>query len=433
MSSEQSDTQVDTAAYHTETYNDEDDSFETGSDFFSDESSSTEESEDDCSVAAENNEPNDDADILSVVRRDTAHVRRWRIVVLFMIVFTGAGLTTGTFLVLKNEEFDDAVKRVCKQVRNHRHGLLDRRSSLPFLSLRRQYSQFAESAKDQLAQTFGTMENNLRGLADELSGSATILGQEFPYTTSTLFELKASRVRKLTGIEFFVYSPFITANQKSEWLRYAQNNVNWYQTSIEAVAEFSEASQLKTSEYDPDTSIQPFIWEFNESLDGAKLADGSGPFAPLWQTSPPPFSLSFLNFDMLSVSYITRMTPLMRETGEILFSEVSTDLKAMIGIGIAKADHVQFHEQFVPRPKRDYFYHPHSGVIVPVYDKPSSESGSRLVGMVAGMVPWDLFVANLFPADVEGVYVVLKNTCGQSYTYVIRGLSVSSRVHFSSG
>jgi len=105
--------QVDTAAYQTETYNDEDDSFETGSDYFSEESSDDDESSEECSVEAENNKEDDEAaEIMSIARRDTAHVRRWRMVVLMMIVCTGAVLTGGTYLVLKNEQFDDALRRV---------------------------------------------------------------------------------------------------------------------------------------------------------------------------------------------------------------------------------------------------------------------------------------------------------------------------------
>lgn len=105
--------EVSTAAYQTETYNDEEDSFEAGSDFFSDESDSEGGSDDDCSVEAENNKNDDDtAGILSLARRDTNHVRRWRLVVLMVIVVTGATLTGGTYLTLKNEQTDDALERV---------------------------------------------------------------------------------------------------------------------------------------------------------------------------------------------------------------------------------------------------------------------------------------------------------------------------------
>ena len=103
---------VDTAGYQTETYNDEEDSFEVASDFFSN-GTTSEGSSDDDSIEAENKNAEDEtADLLSVARRDTAHVRRWRMVVLTMIVVTGAVLTTGTYLVLRNEQFDDSIERV---------------------------------------------------------------------------------------------------------------------------------------------------------------------------------------------------------------------------------------------------------------------------------------------------------------------------------
>jgi len=49
---------------------------------------------------------------------------------------------------------------------------------------------------------------------------------------------------------------------------------------------------------------------------------------------------------------------------------------------------------------------------------------SDMVGMLHGIVPWDRYLQNLLPNGVKGITTVLKNTCGQAYTYVLDGSEV---------
>jgi len=62
---------------------------------------------------------------------------------------------------------------------------------------------------------------------------------------------------------------------------------------------------------------------------------------------------------------------------------------------------------------------PHSMSMAPVYE--DFEKQSEIVGFVAGIVPWDLYLSRLLPEGIDGVYAVLSNSCSQTVTYLING------------
>lgn len=70
------------------------------------------------------------------------------------------------------------------------------------------------------------------------------------------------------------------------------------------------------------------------------------------------------------------------------------------------------------------YQHPHSFLQQPVF-KELHDPKSDLVGILQSVVPWDSYLQNLLPTGVKGIVVVLKNTCGQEYTYTLDGDSVS--------
>ena len=56
----------------------------------------------------------------------------------------------------------------------------------------------------------------------------------------------------------------------------------------------------------------------------------------------------------------------------------------------------------------------------PVHAK-FGDQESEVVALSAISLAWDAALRNLLPSDVEGIHVVGKNNCGQSFTYEIVG------------
>jgi hypothetical protein len=82
----------------------------------------------------------------------------------------------------------------------------------------------------------------------------------------------------------------------------------------------------------------------------------------------------------------------------------------------------------------DFFYggaireevdHPHSFLMHPVYPYFSQDMTAYemddLVGFLVVMLPWDSYFANVLPESVNGIMVVLHNTCGDHCTYQLNG------------
>jgi hypothetical protein len=78
------------------------------------------------------------------------------------------------------------------------------------------------------------------------------------------------------------------------------------------------------------------------------------------------------------------------------------------------------------------FEHPHSLVIRPVYEQIHDQT-SRIVGLVQAIVAWDVYLVDLLASDLvipkNGFYGVLRNSCGQAYSYSMDGQSVRIYLH----
>jgi hypothetical protein len=97
------------------------------------------------------------------------------------------------------------------------------------------------------------------------------------------------------------------------------------------------------------------------------------------------------------------------------------NLKQLSGTAISDTDHERFHLEYIEGIDELSLYdHPHSVFVQPVYEK-LNEPDAELVGMICATVPWDRYLANLLPIGVNGIMAVLENSCGQTFTYAIRG------------
>jgi hypothetical protein len=66
------------------------------------------------------------------------------------------------------------------------------------------------------------------------------------------------------------------------------------------------------------------------------------------------------------------------------------------------------------------FNNPHSLFTQPIFQD-LYNSSSTIVGFVMGVVPWDMYMANLLPSGIAGITCVLENSCGQAFTYQLNG------------
>jgi hypothetical protein len=109
---------------------------------------------------------------------------------------------------------------------------------------------------------------------------------------------------------------------------------------------------------------------------------------------------------------------------EGVFSDVQ-DLGAVAALAVSTEDHVDVHLKYGSNVTAETaFKRPHSFLVSPVFEE-LNDPKAKMVGVLLSVVSWDRYLANLLPEGVNGIVCVLKNSCGQSYTYVVNGNGAS--------
>lgn len=257
-------------------------------------------------------------------------------------------------------------------------------------------------------------------MAQTITTAAITAGQTFPFVRVPLFEVPAGQARSLSGVEMFSFNPIVTSAQRDSWDAFVPEQQGWYEESKSILLTGSDAKLLQPTTYASGTALRGIIWR-GTANGGFEEVPLPGPFAPVWQCSPPPFATDYINFDIFSEQYIMDLLPALKKTRDGLVSAVNPTLSQLAGLAVSPKDHEAFHNQYVTsQVAGNAFQHPHSFHLQPVFEG-INDDGSTLVGFLSAVIPWDRYVANLLPEGVNDIVAVLKNTCDQSFTYVLNG------------
>jgi hypothetical protein len=174
------------------------------------------------------------------------------------------------------------------------------------------------------------------------------------------------------------------------------------------------------------------IWSFNE--DGTiSERKGRGIFAPSFMISPPPaISNSTLeNIDLLSNEACKSISLAAVILKDSVFAGFNRDFARWTDNVLGEMYHQSVHDSIHPTSRANRLLHPHSLTAQPVYDQLSRET--KVVGYIFAVFALDSLLVDLLPEGVNGIYIVIRNTCGEFATYVLNGNEVHmalSKHHF---
>ncbi len=153
-----------------------------------------------------------------------------------------------------------------------------------------------------------TMKRSMRGIAEALSAASVANGETFPYVTMALFEVTGKNAREQSGVEYFLFAPLV--ENMTEWVTYAETNSKaWLQESF-SVAKGAGYENETIGLLYPTTIDIPFTIMLSTDNGILVPVQESGPWAPVWQTSPPPFHPEqIMNLDLLSHPTYSRIIP----------------------------------------------------------------------------------------------------------------------------
>ena len=265
----------------------------------------------------------------------------------------------------------------------------------------------AAIAHEEAASVFGLLSS----MSITIESYALDKNIQWPDLLVPHFEHRGRENNKLSKALQLSLVPLVSTAGRSAYEVFTRNNQQWVQDGVLASPEL-HVDHLGASLAVPP--ISDYVYRYENSTgttiaveqDGAGVDFGPGQYAPVWQQSPAPHDPSIVNFDLLSMEIFARVYHGMWETRLPVISEV-TEVSFLYEGAI-----------------KDDITHPHSFLLEPIYpklDHTEVEDRDSVLGFIVAVLPWDAFLANLLPAQIKGITVVLHNTCGDHYTYILNG------------
>jgi hypothetical protein len=152
------------------------------------------------------------------------------------------------------------------------------------------------------------MMRNMRDLSAYVSLSANKTNSTFPYVTVQNFEEMGMRLRKQTGFAMLLWAPVVQQDKADQWLQYSSTHMDWLQNSREYQVDIHANSGNATFDMeDYGSSPVSKIFYINQE-NGSEMhhvaVDDEGYHLPVWQQSPPPFDMNFVNQDLFQQAYV---------------------------------------------------------------------------------------------------------------------------------
>ena len=259
----------------------------------------------------------------------------------------------------------------------------------------------------------------MENLAESITAVSGHGKSSFPFVSMPSFEVLGGQARELTKNDIIMWVPFVTEVQRDEWSNFSLAENQWY---YESVMILQTGIDNVNDTYTHDAEFRSFIWEENPDVAEAPHGQPSDIFAPLWESSPPPFSISSCNYNVLGDVEVNETIQDLMLFRDATVGKVSLSLDSVLEHYVDPEEATKYvHDDF---STSDAIYeHPHSKHLQPVFLH-LKDKESEIVGFVLSVVTWDHFMADLLHEDVSGVVAVLKNNCDQAYTYELHGDTV---------
>ena len=262
------------------------------------------------------------------------------------------------------------------------------------------------------ASFFTTIQTMTLGITSYVIDSNTNgnVGDWWPFVTIPHYESKSQIIMDQTGATQLTFVPLVDHEIVTLWEEYSLNHQDWIQEGLDIQYFLQEEGQPYTA-----SPIPSFIHSIDN--DNGNASDSRLVVAPTWQIAPTPQDPIMVNYDQLSNSNFLNAFTSMVQTNQPVFTEVITTTSPTTNSSSAGPSNATNGEP------------PSSSLLYPIYDRlvvttPTASNRKQLVGYINAELPWHVYFENLLPINVEGVMLVLTNTCGQQYTYEINGHEV---------
>ena len=280
-----------------------------------------------------------------------------------------------------------------------------------------------------MQEQFKDLADATRACSRLIMSEATKNNWDFPFVTMTSFELYAQQARERARIESLMYLPVVPNGDLEQFNDYMRSNEGWVE----------ESRKLLYTTLNPNAEVDNEYVEFMDSMFNlvnnkvVVTEEGSGPYIPLWQWSPPPKggpnSIGKENFASL-VDELKLMTASGESEGTFydarfctLSLTVSNSCPKDFVLGQMNTRYQELAITLLGESRHNLM-HPgmQSGQATPhaLFSQPiqgTVDGASGVVGYLLGVVALDTYLTDLIPPGVKGLAMVVENTCGDQHTF----------------
>jgi len=180
--------------------------------------------------------------------RESQTVRRWKLLMVAVLLVSMGGIALTIFLHTSNLEVSEFDK------------------------------QFHDDA-DKVMKDMGTKLDFSLGAIDALVVSALsfarFTNQTWPYVTIPDFAVRAAKIRAISSAVTLIIYPFVKPNERQEWEAFAARNNQWVDESIDV--------QSRDDTYHGPILREYETFDFIHTYDYAENGTSSkGPYLPIW-------------------------------------------------------------------------------------------------------------------------------------------------------
>jgi len=228
----------------------------------------------------------------------------------------------------------------------------------------------------------------LKNAAVTVTSLALASQQAWPYVTVPNFAERTEGLREISGSPLVVFSPVISFD-RTVWETYATENQEWTE----------EGSRFQGSS--PSYSLIP-AGIHQDLVSAIPLSPITvAPFSPVWQISPVPEDLNIVNFDLKSSERFLNLEQYVDSHRISAISDVFP-ISEILGQSILSDTNK-----------------PRSILLQPIFSDFSETSS--VVGHYLAVIDWEKYFSEVLHHGAHGIIVVLKNTCGQVFSFVVHG------------
>ncbi|CAB9507840.1 Guanylate cyclase [Seminavis robusta] len=331
-------------------------------------------------ISSVSEERDEIAEVHKFSRKETNHIRVWRLIMALVLLATAITVTLTTYHFLKSEQtksFDEA------------------------------FEKFSQTVADAALQSQEILHATQRDVCENMAVDAIRTGQTWRNYTNPYYEMQFGSARNQAKTELSAFFPFVEKDGRDAWIEYAGEHLTEW-THAGHMTKYGNLDRLNEINYVPNMT--------KKGPDGFIPDDEYPEYWPMWLYSPPPAQYGAVNWNVLNVpDYNDMMTAIKVVRGEQIISKVRTSVST--GTAFTEEEHAAMHSKLKTGSSP---HHPHCFIWTPVYEDPQ-DIYSKFVGFLATSFAWDFSLRNLLPGNVAGIVVIITSTCNQTYTYEIAG------------